>query len=438
MSPHTYERIQLSCPTSGFAKTANAVLLAVRELHWIDQNTKDYDVMVGYIVPEFDEETGKVDFTNKVDGFYPSNWSNQEIVDFGFQGKDGRRKITGWSSQTEAELVGYEVSPAHHFNGHMTGTLQNRTANTTHLILSPDSHRYIQDNFGKQSINILRATGKETIIKIVTGPGAGHQGIANGIVAYEDGCPVIELRMDSQSKSTGFPPQRPVGTWRSGHAYGTPSTYSLGMVPIDVAQTAHANNVNQIGRAHVGNYARTNNYGERYGIYHLPGGKWFEENRTAQWTAGEKLIEFTNHGSNLPWFQDSYASGKYHARGTMVDTVGSNGKRLEILKELRSKLSGFEIDDLPMNNSEQVYVPARNNDTNMDGKLAVVTKVTLVNGTYTGLSEYDVPYVEGDAKYGEVVEISADQMSSVETGKNAQVIKVDSDAATENLPHTTG
>ena len=154
----------------------------------------------------------------------------------------------------------------------------------------------------------------------------------------------------------------------------------------------------------------TTAYGDKIGILHLP------ESRRTEWTIGRKLVEVCDRLSKTPWLVSSYASGHYFAEGLEREQVEAPAQRLEVLKEIRSKLFNFRLGDFPMNDTEQVYVPATNNENNMDGKLAVVTEVKIVNGTYTGEDDHGIPYLPGSTPYGEVGERTQGELTPLLSG----------------------
>ena len=65
-----------------------------------------------------------------------------------------------------------------------------------------------------------------------------------------------------------------------------------------------------------------------------------------------------------------------------------------------------------MTDTGQEYVPAINNDTGAEGKLAVVTAINILNGTYTS----GTTYVPGSAEYGQVAEGTENQLRQVVIG----------------------
>ena len=96
------------------------------------------------------KETGINNHNDYKDGYYNSNWSNEDIINSGFQGKSKTRMIRGWKkkgngqeSLSGATAVLISGGTEHLYNGHFTGTVRNQDANTTHIIISPDARRYI-------------------------------------------------------------------------------------------------------------------------------------------------------------------------------------------------------------------------------------------------------------------------------------------------------
>lgn len=385
----SYEIIRL---TSG-SEAANAVLLSVREPNYRDSKTAAEGTLIGYIVPEFDEESGQIDYTQFKDGYYDtSSWQTAitDIVEHGFQGTAAGRTITGFTSGAIATLT--TGGTTHYYNGHFSGQARNTTSNTTHIHLSPDAHRYTASNFGKDAtLDVNTGLPKETIIKIVEGAGAGQECKANNLI-YTEGStntPVVELISTVQG-STGL----------SVAIDGT-SVYTIGMRSINPTIREHG--ITQIGSR--GDL--TNHYGEKLGILHLP-----TSTRT-EWTAGRKLVEIIDRYSKEEWLVSSYASANYHAEGREQDEVEASPKRLEVLKEVRSRLNAFRINDHP---EDLGYVPAVNNEDQVEGRLAVITGVSIANGTWTAVNTHGIAFVQGGGEFGTISETTQDMLASSLSG----------------------
>lgn len=377
----TYEKIKLS----GGSKSANAILIATRELryHNSDVTSGGRIYMVGYIVPEFNATTGKVDFANYKDGYYATgSWNNSDIAQYGFQGS-AARTVTGYSSQAQASLI--TGGTEQYFNGHYTGTAQNSDANTTHIELSPDARRYIDANFRKSGSSHPpeAAMGKGTgfplnsRIQIVAGAGAGQECVANGLIYTTDNIPVIELKAARGDNKTGL-----------NEGIDSTSVYTIGMKHVN--PDARAYGVTQIGDI----TARSNHYGEKIGILHLP------SKSTVRFTNGTKQVEVFDRYSKEEWLISSYASGEYSSEGKSMDTTDSSvGISLDKLKAVRSKLNAFRINDHP---EDLGYIPATNNSDGSEGKVAVVTGVTVANGTWTAKDTHDIDYIPGGGDFGTI------------------------------------
>ena len=384
----SYEVIKL---TSG-SETANAVLLAVREPNFRDNKTATEGTLIGYIVPEFNEESGQIKYSQFKDGYYDSSWasSGSDIVTHGFQGTGPARTITGFTSGATASLT--TGGTTHYYNGHYSGQARNTSSNTTHIHLSPDAHRYTASNFGKDAI-LDRNLGlpKETIIKIVEGAGAGQECKANNLI-YTEGStntPVIELAASAQG-STGL-----------SVAIDDTSVYTIGMRSINPNIRSHG--ITQVGSRG----DMTNHYGEKLGTLHLP-----SSTRT-EWTAGRKSVEIIDRYSKEEWLVSSYASAYYHAEGQEQEEVEASPKRLEMLKEVRSRLNAFRINDHP---EDLGYVPAVNNEDGTEGRLAVVTGVTVANGTWTAINTHGIAFVPGGGEFGTISETNQEMLASSLSG----------------------
>ena len=385
-----YEKIRVSA-ASGGGKTANAILLAVREPSWKDDpflasSTSRY--MVGYIVPEFDDETGLVDYVSYKDGYYSSSWSDAEIRSQGFQGSSGTHEIYGYVSEQTYKLIGSGTS-ADYYNGHYTGTARNSTSNTTHIILSPDAHRYIDKNFRKSATSATNKSSgypESVYINIVSGAGAGQQVIANGIVDGVGSAPVVELRS-------------PVLTT----AIDSSSVYSLSMKSVNPNDDRYE--VSQIGDLP----AKTNDYGEKMGMLRLP------STDRVKFTTGRKLVEIMDRYSRQEWEVSSYASGYYEAAGSAHDEISADltPDRLNLLKEIRSKVGAFRVMGHP---DDLDYIPARNAGQDEYGKLAVVTGIDVANGAWTAKETDGIEFERGSAEFGTIVVADQNHLQDQLTG----------------------
>lgn len=385
-----YEKIKLSATGS---RTANAILVGVTELDvasWHKYSDEKY--MVGYIVPEFDPETGKVDYDNYTDGYYSTSvWpSAGDIKKYGFNGTDSStRTITGMVTGATAELW----SDGARFNGHYTGQAaypNGTTPNTTHIVLSEDANRYIPGNFRTDTSTSTGGYPTSATIRIVSGTGAGQECLANNL--FVDGTnQVLELV------------QTPNGGSGLTTGLDATSVYSIGMktvAPSDVSEryptSAGQDVITQIGDS----VSKSNHYGEKVGILHLP-----TDDRT-KFKAGNKLVEVLDRYSKEEWLVTSYASAYYSSEGMERDEVASNPLLLERLKEVRSAASAFRVE----NHAEDLgYVPATNNVDGTEGKLAVVTGVEIANGTWTS----SIDFVRGGGVYGTVDPAEQDLLRSV-------------------------
>ena len=382
-----YEKIKL---TSG-SLTANAILIAVREPdirdNITDSETSKY--MIGYIVPELDhtDEDGKINYnTPLIDGYYDnSNWdTDNKIKTNGFQGTNASRTVTGYVTGAVATLI--TGGTDQHYNGHYTGSARNTgatAANTTHIELSADAWRYVDANIRKAPgvLAVDNQTGypENCYINIVAGAGAGQQCIANGIVFGSGTAPVIELRG--------------AGTGTTGLTTGINSTsvYSLSMKSVDPALRAHG--VTQIGDIP----GKSNSYGEKIGVLRIP-----STNRV-RFTAGRKLVEIMDRYSKEEWLISSYASAYYEASVSEQEVVEDPVERLNLLKDIRSKVSGFRLSGHP---DDLSYVPAKDIGDNKDGRLAVVKGITFdhpaANNTWTALGTDGVAFVRGGGEFGTI------------------------------------
>ena len=384
------EKIKL---TGDGSRTANAILIAVREPEFIDRTLADNNTKVGYIIPEFtDVNAGKVDWSTYKDGFYTSAWDSSHITEFGFQGFNPARLITGQRSGATSTLQGGTSSL---YNGHYTGTARNTdSANTTHIVLSPDAHRYVTANFGsakRDDGSIATATNinpARTLIKIVAGKGAGLECVANGIVGTQtigdDVCHVLELRTAGDGTN---PLNRSIG---GGPGIDDTSVYSIRMQRI-----ATRNGINQLGYPGI----NANRFGDKIGIMHIPTA------RGAEWTAGSKLIEIRDRGFHAPWLLKNYASAYYNSGGQRQ--VFYDDEALIKLQGIRSKLSAYRVNDGP---GETITA----SDENGEGILGVISGITIANGTYTAADTDSLSYVAGPGDAGSVFATSPSEMSAWE------------------------
>lgn len=381
LQPETDGRYEQIVLTHGGRK-ANATLVAVRELD-IESPYKystDKKYMVGYIVPEFDSDTGKVDYTGHLDGYYnTSDWSETQISQDGFQGSTSGGSIKGTTSGTTVDLW---VDGAR-FNGHYTGTARFTDAassNTTHLVLSPDAHRYVAGNFRSTSKTKTSGYPLECRIQIVAGTGAGQECIANNLVGVEGSNDVLELVQTKDGKTgitTGL---------------DATSVYTIGMKTVQPSSKSErwssldgSDAITQVGDI----TSRSNHYGEKIGILHLPSG----DNRV-EFTNGRKLVEILDRYSKEEWLVSSYASAYYYAEGMESEEIYASPTRLEMLKEVRSAASGYRINDHP---EDIGYIPAVNNEDGTQGKLAAVVGIEIANGVWTAEQTDGIEFVRGSA-----------------------------------------
>jgi len=382
-----YEKIKL---TSG-SYTANAILLAVREpVHLSDPvlASSGSRYMIGYIVPVFDEETGKVDYTTYKDGYYDTNWNSESVIkSHGWQGTNTPRTITGYKSGATATLIGAGTQ-IHYYNGHYTGTARNLSSNTSHIILSGDGHRYRLQNFQKNpSAAQERESGypERTYVSIVSGSGEGQQAIVDSIIDENTEAPILKLRGDGFTTSID----------------GT-SVYTISMKPVSPRDTRYA--VSQIG-----DYSgKTNHYGEKLGILRIP------SNDRVKFTTGRKLVELSDRYSEQAWKITNYASGYYEAAGQTREEVSLDltPDRLNLLTEIRSQIGAFRaFEDHP---DDLGYIPARTAGQQEYGKLAVVTGISFdhasANGKWTATDTDGITFVAGSAAIGTVDNAQQDHL----------------------------
>ena len=390
-----YEKITLSAD-SGNLK-ANATLLAIREPNISDQIVNGQTkYMIGYIVPEMDsvDDDGKINYSTFKDGYYGTSWdTDTKIRQHGFHGSATGRTITGTVSTASATIMP-SVGTTHYYNGAFTGSARNTgatAANTTHIELSPDAWRFVDANFRKSASSSAESLANYTgyaencYINIVAGAGAGQQCIANGIVAGAATLPVIELR--NSGSGTGLTT-----------GIDSTSVYSISMKPVDPTKPRYSTSM-------IGDYpGKTNSYGEKFGILRIP-----SESRR-KFTAGRKLVEISDRYSRDEWLVSSYASGYYEATGVEREEVEvASPQRLEMLKEIRTKVTGFRILDHP---TQLGYVPATDRNDGKEGRLAVVTGISFdhagANNTWTAKGTHDIDFVPGGAPFGAVDEAAED------------------------------
>lgn len=371
-----YEKIRLNDLTN--SKTANGILLAVREPvnlqdPTLASSTSRY--MLGYVVPVSDDETGLIDYSTYKDGYYGSSWSEGQIQTGGWQGS-GARTITGYKSGATYNLIQSGTS-TDYYNGHYTGTARNSTSNTTHIVLSADAHRYVTGNFQKDSADAQATTAgypENAYVTIFSGAGAGQQTIANSIIDAGSSAPIIELRGSGLTT-----------------AIDSTSVYSISMKPVSPYDDRYT--VSQIGDFP----AKTNHYGEKLGVLQIP-----SDNRV-KFTTGRKLVEVADRYSQQAWRVTSYASTYYDAAGQSQEQVSTDltPDRLNLLKEIRTKVGAFRVTDHP---DDLDYIPARNAGQEEYGRLAVVTGISFdhtgANGTWTAEETNGIQWVPGSAEFG--------------------------------------
>lgn len=362
-----YETIQLSAPS---AKTANALLLAVRDDHFSEDGLK-----VGYIVPLIDKNTGLIDFTSYVDGYYGSGWTTGNIQTDGFQGTAGSRTVTGIATGASATLV-TEITKVlagtttthGHYNGHFSGVALGGSATT--IQFSADAHRYVSNNFGYTSspdVKPYTDIPKGTKIYIVDGPGQGQEAV---VQSY-----------DPASRTATFWNFMGAGALQT--PVGAGSVYTICMSPSNILRNPE---VSQYGTAST----PTNKYGEKYGILHIP------NNSDARFTYGRKLIELSDRNDGSNWLVSSYAATHFEAQGHRT-TVLDNSDYITALEELVSPGSAFRTESPPLL-AEEPYVPTYSALGAQTGKLAIAHDAYVANGGVTS----DTAYVGGPAVFGSV------------------------------------
>jgi hypothetical protein len=375
------ERIELT--DSGLAgHTANALLVAVREPEFSNPNSDvltDNNVKIGYIVPEFtDVDAGKVDWSTYKDGYYASNWSSTDTISSGFQGTSSTRKITGRRTNKSALLLSAAGSL---YNGHYTGTARNAdSANTTHLVLSPDAHRYVAKNFGSTDTSPTSGLPTRTLIKIVAGKGAGLECAANTLLTSESGNPVLELRTASDGTN---PLNR---SWGGGPGIDSTSVYSIRMQRR--SDLISDRGISQLGYPGI----NTNRYGDKIGQLHLPAAY-----SRAEWVSGSKLIEIRDRSYDNVHLVKNYASAYYNSGGQRQ--VFYDDQTLTKLQEIRDALSGFRVGD---------EIPASDTQLGTYGNLGVALSVTVANGKYTSTE----PHRSGPELFGDASATDANEMSA--------------------------
>ena len=100
--------------------------------------------------------------------------------------------------------------------------------------------------------------------------------------------------------------------------------------------------------------------------------------------------------SKEEWLVGSYASAYYTAQGQERDEVEASADGLGLLSEIRSRANLFRIEDHP---TDLGYVPATNNLTDVQGRIAVVVGIEVINGAWTASS---IDYVPGGGEYGTI------------------------------------
>jgi hypothetical protein len=366
-----YETIKLSAPS---AKTANALLLAVRDDHFSEDGLK-----VGYIVPLIDKKTGLIDFNpaTYIDGYYGagSSWNNGNIPTDGFQGTAGARTITGLATGETATLV-TEITKVlsgtttthGHYNGHFSGVARGGSATT--IQLSADAHRYVSNNFGYTSspdVKPYTDIPKGTKIYIVDGPGQGQEAV---VESYDAGSQTATFWNFMGAGAL----QTPVGAG---------SVYALCMAPSNILRNPE---VSQYGVTST----PTNKYGEKYGILHIP------RNSDVEFTYGKKLIELSDRADGSNWLVTSYAATHFEAQGHRT-TVLDNSDYITALEQLVSPGSAFRTESPPLL-ADEPYVPTYSALGAQTGKLAIAHDAYVANGGVTS----DTDYVNGPASFGSV------------------------------------
>jgi hypothetical protein len=250
--------------------------------------------------------------------------------------------------------------------------------------LSPDAGRYIANNFGADA-GLYEGIPARTIVKIVHGKGRGQEA---HVVP-----PAAGFALDTETVS-GHDCKK-ITVEGLSRAIDSTSVYSIRMKPIPPEVRNH--NISQVGTFD----SPTNAYGDKFGILHLPGSRF---------SYGRKLMEIADRVDRAEWLVTSYASGYYFAEGKEVtnfdysEAEGENLSTLEVLKEVRSAVNAYKVNDFP---NDFGYIQARNNLTNDDGKLAMAIDIKVANGVYTGTDEF----VPGPGTYGELVSITTDEFS---------------------------
>ena len=279
-------------------------------------------------------------------------------------------------------------NPPDYYNGHYTGNARNAAGNTTHVVMSPDASRYIANNFGCDA-GLYEGIPSGTVIRIVAGSGAGQEAIVESVSAgsalpIEDHGPVVKLLVDAATGATGISSERPINST---------SVYSLKMKPASPFIRQH--NISQVGTS----TSLTNSYGDKFGILHLPGGIF---------PYGKRDVEISDRTDRAEWLITSFSSAEYFAEGREVTSYDNQSQMeeisntIEVLQEVKNKACGFQMKGYPGENEPW----ATNNLGGKEGKLAMVTSINVVNGTYTGTEEY----VPGPGIYGEVVNITSDEI----------------------------
>ena len=380
-----YEKVKLS----GGSVSANGILIATRRINSQNRDAKTAtdNLRIGYVVPVFDGESGKVDYSTYKDGYYSSGWNSNAIRDYGWNGIQSRTVTSYARPSVSATLT--TGGTTHKYNGHYTGTCRNTSSNTTHIHLSEDAGRYVANNFRNENMTYDTGVPLKSKIYIVAGTGAGQECVANAML-YKDGNePVIQLQMTQDGKTgltTGI---------------SSDSIYTIGMKPVHPE-------FNNIGVTQVSDTpSLSNHYGEKAGILHLP-----SSNRV-RFTNGRKLVEIFDRYSKEEWLISSYASAYYYAEGNEREEVQATTHGLELLQEIRSGINAFRVDDHP---ETLGYVPAVNNTDGTRGKLAVVTGITVANGEWTADTTDGITFVQGGGELGTVSFAEQEILTSKVTG----------------------
>jgi len=376
---HTYETVQVYNTVNSLK--ANATLITVRD--WQHGGTTGDGSLSNaremYIVPEINQRTGKIDFDTLTDGYYNSTWSDANIKSYGWFG-NAQRYIKGLSSGAVGRLISsstHTYTGGIHegtvitglYNGHYSG--QATGGSTTTIQLSTEAHKYVNANFGTFHTSIASSDYDASIftdlpnlakITIVDGAGAGQEAIVNN---YNETTRTATFRSDSTLDT----------------ALDATSIYALSMEPTNINRNPE---LRQVGN----HFHRTNKYGDKIGILHIP------KNSKTSFSYGRKLIELSDRNDGANYLATTYAAGYYNVRG--FKTYDSSGYRSS-LKELVDPTSAYETTREGL--EDYNYVNARTGSGNVsDGKTGVVKGVVVNNGGTT------TTYAPGDARYGTINE----------------------------------